>query len=191
MAITLGPDYIEGSGNMDFNRSGNTVFRSTNLGKTGQYPSFTAANTDLNWRYGPELGNSWSAASGWTYAADKWLVNQRGAGSYGFDTSNGRYYAPVSGYYMFGINKYFGNDTNNSSGYTHVNFRKNGNLNFNSGRHGHSIFGYVTTSFYVNGVTMENVIPMNAGDYVEPSPWMTTHSRFYMGHFQFFGHLIN
>ena len=193
MSIRFGSNYIQGSGQIDCRRSNNSTVVYTTYGKTGDYPSFTAACTDSNWRYGGQMGGNggWRAASSWPYAS--WSVNQRGAGSYGFNTSNGRYYAPVTGYYQFGMNMYLGNTTNNSSGYTHVNFRRNGQTSFNSGRHGHSIFGYKTHNFYHNGVTMENVISLTQGQYVEPSPyWAGGGSlRMYCGHFQFFGHLIN
>lgn len=192
MSITIGSNYISGSGNIDCRRSGNQTVVYTTYGKTGDYPSFTAACTDSNWRYGGQLGGSggWRQTSTWPYAT--WAVNQRGAGSYGFNTSNGRYYAPVTGYYMFGMNMYMGNTTNNSQGYTHVNFLKNGGTGFNSSRHGHSIFGYKTQNFYMNGITMENVISLTEGQYVSPGPyWGGGNNRLYCGHFQFFGHLIN
>ena len=191
MSIRFGSNYIQGSGNIDCRRSNNSTVVYTTYGKSGDYPSFSAACTDSNWRYGGQLGgaNQWRAASGWPYAS--WAVDQRGAGSYGFNTGNGRYYAPVTGYYMFGMRLYMGNTTNNSNGYTHVNFRRNGSLNFNSGRHGHSIYGYRTHNFYMNGATMENVISLSEGQYVEPSPYVRSNLRLYCGHFQFYGHLIN
>lgn len=192
MSITIGSNNISGSGDIGIKRSGSTPLSYGNFGKLGEYPSFSAGCTDANWRYGAQMGGAanWRAASTWPNAT--WAVDQRGAGSYGFDTTNGRYYAPVTGYYMFGMVMYYGNETNDSQGYTHVNFRKNGQLNFNSSRHGHSIFCYVSESFYANGIQMENVVPMNQGDYIEPSPyWAASYSRLYCGYFRFFGHLIN
>ena len=191
MSIRFGSNYIQGSGNIDCRRSNNSTVVYTTYGKSGDYPSFSAACTDSNWRYGGQLGgaNGWRNASSWPYAS--WSVNQRGAGSYGFNTGNGRYYAPVSGYYMFGMRLYMGNENQSSNGYTHVNFSRNGALNFNSGRHGHSIYGYRTHNFYMNGATMENIISLSEGQYVEPAPYVRGQFRLYCGHFQFYGHLIN
>ena len=197
MSITIGSNNISSDGGnttINFYRSGNNLLRFNNvLGKSGEYPSFTAACTDSNWRYSSQLGGngSWRASSTWTNAA-QWVVNQRAPGPYGFNTSNSRYYAPVAGYYMFGLNMYHRSESNNSQGYTHVNFAKNGSLNFNASRHGHSIFGHGAYSEYSDGVTMENLIFCNAGDYVEPSPYWSGggRSRIYCGHLQFFGHLI-
>lgn len=193
MAITIGSNNIStNSGNIDLRRSGSNVLAYSAQGKIGQYPSFTAACTDSAWRYGGQLGGdgNWRATSTWPYAT--WAVDQRGAGSYGFDTTNGRYYAPVTGYYMFGMNMYFGTETQNSQGYTHVNFRRNGQTNFNASRHGHSIFAHDAYSFYADGITMENVIYCTEGQYVEPSPYWAGggYCRLYCGHFQWFGHLI-
>lgn len=197
MSITIGSNFISSDGSnatINFYRGANNLLRFTNsVGKSGEYPSFTAACTDSNWRYSAQLGGNgnWRPASTWVNSS-QWAVNQRAPGAYGFNTSNGRYFAPVAGYYMFGINMYHGSDNSNSQGYTHVNFAKNGGLNFNASRHGHSIFGHNAQSFYSDGVTMENIIFCNVGDYVEPAPYWAPGglSRVYCGHFQFFGHLI-
>lgn len=198
MSITIGPNNITSDGgntSINFYRNSTSLLTyNSQVGKIGSYPSFTAACTLDAWQYGGQLGGngSWRTTTSWGPTTNRWAVNQRAQGAYGFNTTNGRYFAPVAGWYMFGINMYHGSDNSNSQGYTHVNFAKNGGLNFNSSRHGHSIFGHEAQSFYSNGITMENVIFCNVGDYVEPCPYWAGGglSRIYCGHFQFFGHLV-
>jgi len=197
MAINVGSNYIGSDGSTITFQTNNGTYASqvnSSIGGQANYPSFTAACTYDGWRYGGQLGGNsgWRETSTWGLNG-YWSVDQVAAGSYGFNTTYGRYYAPVSGYYMFGMNVYAGNTTSDSRGYFHNNFLKNGGTSFNgNGRHGHSIFGHDCHNFYVNGVTTENVIYCTQGQYVCPGPhWGGggTH-RWYMGHFQFFGHLL-
>lgn len=197
MAITIGPDYIDSNtADINFYTNGGTYVQQVNQtsGRRGEYPSFTSGCTYNGWRYGAQNGGAggWREANTWGLNG-YWVVNQRAAGSYGFQTSTCRYYAPVSGYYMFGMNMYAGNDNNNSQGYLHNNFLRNGGTSFNgNGRHGHSIFGHDTHNFYVEGVTTENVIYCDQGQYVSPGPYWAGGGtgRIYLGHFQFYGHLL-
>jgi len=196
MAITIGSNNIDSNTtDITFYTNGGTYAQQVNAtsGRTGIYPSFTAACTYEGWRYHGQLGgaNAWRETSTWGLNG-YWVADQRSPGSYGHDATTGRYYAPVSGYYMFGMNVYVGNDANNSSGYFHMNFLKNGGVNYNGlGRHAHSLFGHDTTNFYVDGVTVENVIYCDQGQYVCPGPYMGGgNGRIYMGHYQFYGHLL-
>jgi hypothetical protein len=196
MAITIGPNNIDSNTtDITFYTNGGTYAQQVNAtsGRTGIYPSFTAACTYEGWRYHGQLGGSggWRETSTWGLNG-YWVADQRSPGSYGHDATTGRYYAPVSGYYMFGMNLYVGNDANNSSGYFHMNFLKNGGTGYNGlGRHSHSLFGHDTTNFYVDGVTVENVIYCDQGQYVCPGPYMGGgNGRIYMGHYQFYGHLL-
>ena len=194
MAITIGSNTISSNTtDINFYRSStNLLTYNVQFGKIGTYCSFYACNNDSNWRYSGQLGGTggWREASTWSGAS--WSVTQRGQGSYGFNTGNGRYYAPVTGYYMFGMNFYHGSDNSNSQGYLHSNFLRNSGTGFNgNGRHGHSLFGHDAQSFYTNGCTTENVIFLTQGQYVAPGPYMGgSLSRIYMGHFQFYGHLV-
>jgi hypothetical protein len=196
MAITIGPNTIDSNtADITFYTNNSTYVQQVNQtsGRRSEYPSFTAACTYDGWRYHGQLGGSgsWREAATWGLNG-YWTVNQRSPGSYGFDTANCRYFAPVSGYYMFGMNTYMGNDTNISNGYFHMNFLKNGGTGFNGGgRHGHSLFGHDSFNFYVEGTTTENVIYCSQGQYVSPGPYMGGgNGRIYMGHFQFYGHLL-
>lgn len=197
MAITIGSNYIDSNtSDITFYTNNSTYVQQVNQtsGRIAQYPSFTAACTYDGWRYGGQNGgvSAWRDSGTWGLNG-YWTVNQRSAGSYGFDSANCRYYAPVSGYYMFGMNCYAGSDGSDSRGYFHNNFVKNGGTSYNGGgRHGHSIFGHDTHNFYVEGVTTENVIYCDQGQYVAPGPYWGGGGlqRWYMGHFQFYGHLL-
>lgn len=197
MAITFGSNNIDSNtADITFYTNGGTYVQQVNQtsGRRGEFPSFTAGCTYDGWRYGGQNGgvSSWREANTWGLNG-YWVVNQRAAGSYGFQTSTCRYYAPVSGYYMFGMNMYAGNDGSDSRGYFHNNFLKNGATGYNGqGRHGHSIFGHDCHNFYVEGVTTENIIYCDQGQYVTPGPYWGGGGlqRIYMGHFQFYGHLL-
>jgi hypothetical protein len=189
MAVIIGSNSIDSNtANIDF-YANNTYVQQVNdiSGRRTEYPSFHAAGTLSQWRYQAQIGGS-----GWRVnisLATSWAVNQRGAGGFGFNTTNGRYFAPVSGYYQFGMTVYYLDDANTNS-YTHMNFSRNGGLNFNNGRHGHSIFNLNSHGSYAHGINMENIIFCDQGQYVSPAPFLNAGSqRIYMGHFHFYGHL--
>ncbi len=165
MAVIIGSNSIDSNtANIDF-YANNTYVQQVNdiSGRRTEYPSFHAAGTLSQWRYQAQIGGS-----GWRVnisLATSWAVNQRGAGGFGFNTTNGRYFAPVSGYYQFGMTVYYLDDANTSS-YTHMNFSRNGGLNFNNSRHGHSIFNLNSHGSYAHGINMENIIFCDQGQYV-------------------------
>ena len=197
MAITISGNTISSNTtDITFYTNNSSYVQQVNstTGRRSEYPSFTACCTYDGWRYGGQLGgvSGWRDAGNWGIN-NYFSVSQRAAGSYGFQTGTCRYFAQVSGYYMFGMNMYAGNDSSDSRGYFHNNFLKNGGTSYNGGgRHGHSIFGHDCHNFYVEGVTTENVIYCDQGQYVTPGPhWGGGgQQRIYMGHFQFYGHLL-
>ena len=195
MAVTIGSNYVRtNSGNINMYRSSNNALNITNVGKQGQYPAFNASTNDTNWRYGGQLGgvSNWRETATWGAVRNRWVVQQKAQGSYGFDTDTGRYYAPVSGYYNFGITAYYGCESQNSQGYSHWNFRRNGQVNFNGGRHGHAIFGHDVMNYHVDGLQIENLTYLNTGEWMAPAPYWGACGRngTYMGHFTWWGYLM-
>lgn len=192
MAIIIGSNDINSNtASINF-YANNTYVQEVNqtYGRRTEYPSFHAACTFDAWRYSGQIGGcgSWREIADWG-VNNNWSVNQRGAGSFGFNTTTGRYFAPVSGYYQFGMTMYYLDD-GNTYHYTHVNFGKNGGLNYNNGRHGHSIFNHPSHGSYAHGINMENVIYCDQGQFVSPQPYHNCgNQRWYMGHFHFYGHL--
>ena len=195
MSITIGSNTVSSNSGNNINcfKDSSNSLSFTSLGKVGQYPAFIAKTDDDNWRYGGQLGgvSNWRDTSTWTEVRGDWVAIDRSPGSYGFDTDTGRYYAPVTGYYKFGVTAYYGCETNNSQGYSHWNFLRNGATGFN-GRHGHAIFGHDCINYHVDGLQVENVIYCTAGQYVCPGPYWGAggYNRTYMGHFCWWGHLI-
>jgi hypothetical protein len=191
MAITIGSNNLtSNTASIEFQSNNNFVQEvNQTVGRRTQYPMFSAACTFDAWRYAGQLGcNQWREVAGWGVGGS-WSVTQRGAGSFGFQTSTGRYFAPVSGYYKFGMTMYYLDD-GNTYHYTHVNFGKNGGLNYNNGRHGHSIFNYPSHGSYAHGINMENIIYCDQGQYISPQPyWNCGNQRIYCGHFNYYGHL--
>lgn len=191
MAISISGNTISSNeATTTFYTNGGTYVQEVNnsWGRRTNYPSFNAAIAYDAWRYSGQMsGAGWRQTTEWG-TGDAWTWTQTGAGSYGM-SSNGRYYAPVSGYYQFGMVVYYLDDANSYS-YTHMNFGKNGGLNYNNSRHGHSIFNYPSHGSYSHGINMESIIYCDQGQYVCPQPYLNGASqRIYMGHFGFFGHL--
>lgn len=193
MAIIIGSNNITSdTTDIDF-YSNNTFVQEVNstVGRSTNYPSFHASCNLDEWRYAGQIGcNQWREMGNWGFsAAGRWSVNQRGAGSFGFDTTNGRYFVPVNGYYQFGMTVYYLDD-GNTYHYTHMNFGVNGATNYNNGRQGHSMFNHPSHGSYSKGINMENMFSLSQGQYVSPMPYMNCgNQRIYMGHFHFYGHL--
>ena len=148
-------------------------------------PAFHAAGTS-GWTYGGQIGGSnveWGSALGWTNT-------QQGAGSYGFNNSQGRYYAPVTGRYYFYASTYFYND-NNSYNYIHFMFGKNGSVSFNNGRSPYSIFAHGTPNNHVDGIVHSTNVDLSQGQYMTiQTPWNVGVTRAYGNYTLFCGALI-
>jgi hypothetical protein len=196
MAITIGDNYIgSDNANMIFYTNNSTEVARVNSTSGRQFnsPSFYASCTYDAWRYWGQMSgaNVWRNTDAWGVDG-YWSVTQRAQGSYGFNTTYGRYYAPVSGYYVFGQTYYAYSDSN-AYNYMHINFNKNNGTSYNGGgRHGHSIFGHPDHSSHQAGINHESVIYCSQGEFVNPAPYLGTGNgtgRIYMGHFHFYGHL--
>ena len=189
MAITIGPDYVASSSNLLMQPAGTTTaeydtqaIRNGN----GKTPAFNASGT-AGWLYRSQIGNDVEWASSLA-----WAIQQQGAGSYGFDTSNGRYYAPITGRYYFYASTYFRCDTNTDNCYIHFMFGKNGARTYNNGRQPYNIYAHNTQNNYPDGINTSVCCNLSEGQYmVMKCPWASNNSRAYAAHTIFCGGLIS
>ena len=102
-----------------------------------------------------------------------------------FNTSNGRFTAPVAGIYLFGFSIYRGNNA-----FSQFIFRKNGSdpASFAGGD------AYGTAQYSPGneglGFTLTSMLELAAGDYVTVGVRSGSSGSFYQGHTYFFGHLV-
>lgn len=176
--------------------------------------AFTVAGTTrmrINSAGHKTVGNSstegsimWQATptTGWTYANSYggyswreigsgigWDSYQRGGSN--FSNSNGRFTAPVSGFYALNWQSYNYNDDNNTPNYIHVSFGRNGNVNPYSGRNPHGIWMHGTVANHANGVSCDLDLYLNQGEYASMFfHWSGGPSRVHGTHSIFNGFLI-
>jgi len=192
MAITIGPSYIQSSGNMDMRVSTSNIverFYNGYAGGNDYQPAFNAHGT-VGWTYYPSGWNELGSSVGFS---PTWY--QKGAGSYGMN-SNGRYYAPKTGYYYFHCDLYTLNDDNSTANYGHLQFARNGSLGWNNGRVPYTIYGHGNArgigSAYPHGPNISSILYLSEGQYCSIywySPGRGT-TRYYGNHSFFCGHLI-
>jgi len=146
----------------------------------------------------------WQAAptTGWTYANSYggygwreigsgigWDSYQRGGSN--FSNSNGRFTAPVSGFYHLNWQSYNYNNNNNTNNYVHLSFTRSGGLGAWSGRTPHGIWMHGTRNNHANGVTMNLDLYLSAGQYTSMMfYWAGGPSRIHGNHSIFNGFLI-
>lgn len=193
MPITIGSNYIQSTGNMDMRVStSNIVERFYNgfAGGNDYQPAFVATGT-VGWTY---YGGGWNELGVNVGYSPTWY--QKGAGSYGFN-SNGRYYAPRSGYYYFHSDLYTLNDDNSTSNYGHHQFAINGSLGWNNGRVPYTIYGHGNSqgvgSAYPHGPNISAIMFLSEGQYCSQY-WYSPgrgRTRYYGAHSFFYGHLIS
>jgi hypothetical protein len=170
---------VNGSDAMQIDSSGRTSFP--------QKPAFAAAGQP-GWLYSNSYGGTGdrelNSIMNWN------LAHQYGGSN--FNTSNGRYTAPVSGYYHFSTMWYLLNDSNGTNSYIHSFFRKNGSVNTTpSGRIPYNINMHGNSSNYDDGASYSSIQYLNAGQYVSLCVrWHSTNSRHHAGHQIFSGQLI-
>jgi len=146
-----------------------------------------------------------SATRGWLYANSyggrgtyecgsvmSWNNAAHQTGGSNWNPSNGRYTAPVSGYYVFHTCWYFLNNNNSTPSYIHAWIARNGNVNWTpGGRTPYTINMHGNRNNYDDGSNYSAVMQLNAGQYA--SVWIRWHnynSRHHAGHHIFSGHLI-
>ena len=102
-----------------------------------------------------------------------------------FNTTNGRFTAPVAGVYLFGFSIY-----NGSNPFAQFIFRKNGSdpASFAGG----DAYGTAEYPASVNalGFTLTSMLELAVGDYVTVGVRSGSSGTFYQGHTYFFGHLV-
>ncbi len=160
----------------------------TNLKASGQ-PWFNARGATSSWKYASDFGgvNNWREMG----STMSWTNNQQGAGSYGFNTSTGRYTAPVAGKYYFYASTYYRNDSNSTSNYIHYLFGVNGAQNWNVGGTPYNIYGHGELQYYSDGISVSGIINLGVGDYVSIRPyWSGDSGRMYSDYSLFCGYLI-
>ncbi len=153
------------------------------------HPAFAVSAT-AGWLYASNYGGTGnrelnSGPMGWNNAAHQTGGNQ-------WNPSNGRYTAPISGYYVFHTAWYMLNDNNSTPSYVHCWIGRNGGLGtLPGGREPYTINMHGNRNNYDDGSVYSNVFNMNAGDYASVFiRWHSFNSRHHAGHHIFSGHLI-
>jgi hypothetical protein len=120
-----------------------------------------------------------------------WTGEQRGGSN--FNYGNGRFTAPVAGFYQFMFETYARNDRNNNQGYYHMSFGVNGGNGMVGGRAPHGIYGHSNAQrYYPNGTHVDLGTYLNAGQYVEVRVfWHNNQTRFHSAHSVFNGYMIS
>jgi hypothetical protein len=120
-----------------------------------------------------------------------WTGQQRGGSN--FNYGNGRFTAPVAGFYQFMFETYSRNDRNNNQGYYHMSFGVNGGNGMVGGRTPHGIYGHSNAQrYYPNGTHVDLGTYLNAGQYVEVRVfWHNNQTRFHSAHSVFNGYMIS
>lgn len=159
------------------------IVDSSGRGQEPNRPSFHAAGTG-GWYYWNSFGGA-----GWREININWQITQQGGANC---NSNGRFTAPVSGYYWFYLQSYYYNDTNGTPGYTHWNIGRNGSPSTSvSGRHPHTMFAHGLPNNHAPGIMTASQFFMNAGDYSSPQPYGPNGpGRFHGDHSLWCGFLI-
>lgn len=199
MAITIGGngDRITCDTNMDLRVNTSTVVENFYNGFAGgnpNQPAFNAHGTAGAWRY--LSANTWNELGVTGNMIFNWTWYQKGQGSYGMN-SNGRYFAPRSGYYYFHCDFYQLQDTNNTANYTHLVFGINSNVSWNNGRVPYTIYGHGNSqgvgSAYAHGPNISAIMYLSEGQYCSPYMYKgnSGNTRIYTDHSFFCGHLIS
>jgi hypothetical protein len=146
-----------------------------------------------------------SATAGWLYASNyggtgtfelgsvmSWNNASHQTGGSNWNPSNGRYTAPVGGYYVFHTAWYRLNDDNNTPSYVHTFIGRSGNYGIMpGGRQPHNIHMHGNRNNYDDGGVQSVVFSMSAGDYASVFiRWHNYNSRHHAGHHIFSGHMI-
>lgn len=151
------------------------------------HPAFAAAGTN-GWLYANSYGGTGyrevTSQMGWTTSHQ--------TGGTNFNSSNGRFTAPVNGYYVFHTHWYLLNDNNSTSSYVHLFFSKNSAIGWTqSGRAPYVMNMHGNRNNYDDGASYSCVMPLNAGEYCSLGiVWHSYNSRQHCGHQIFSGYLI-
>lgn len=183
--------YFSGNDEIAISTGGSQKIRFDSTGRpiNPNQPAFYASGTG-GWYYHNSFPSTASPGGQWRELinAFTWNIQQQGGSNM---ASNGRFTAPVSGYYYMYAQTYMYNDANNSNGYSHFNIGRNSSIyTGNTGRAPHTIYGHGVPSHYVPGIMASTTFYMNAGDYASICPYMAPVARFHGDHSMFAGYLI-
>jgi hypothetical protein len=168
---------------MRINSSGHkTVGTDSNAGSV----MYMAMGTS-GWTYRDSYGgpNAWREIGG----GMGWDSYQRGGSN--FNNSNGRFTAPVTGFYHLTWQTYHYCDDNGTENYHHITFSRNGGTGANNGRTSHGIWGHGVRNNHINGTIRENVLYLEAGQFTSILVYFASGpSRLHGNHSVFAGSLI-
>jgi hypothetical protein len=165
-----------------------TLIESSGRVRRPEHPAFAVSATN-GWLYASNYGGTgtfeMASIMAWNNAAHQ-------TGGNNWNPSNGRYTAPVSGYYVFHSIWYYLNDNNSTPSYVHTWIARNGNVSWmTGGRNPYNINMHGNRNNYDDGSNYSAVFQLNAGEYA--SCWIRWHSfnsRQHAGHQIFSGNLI-
>jgi len=172
--------YFTGTNNVSISTAGGNVNSFSRQGANNttfhtqpNLPVFMASGNG-GWYYGNAFGgngrwaelNNLQPGGGWAWQ----IASQQGGSNL---ATNGRFTAPVAGWYWFYVQSYQYNDTNNSAGYMHWVIGYNGTIGTDrvTGRAPHTIYGHQVSANHVPGVSANLQMYLNAGDYAIPQPY--------------------
>lgn len=177
------------SNTVDFITNGSVQMQFDSGGRVRRpnHPAFAAAGTN-GWLYASNYGGTGyrevTSQMGWTTSHQ--------TGGTNFDSNNGRFTAPVTGYYVFHTHWYLLNDNNSTPSYVHLFFSKNSGIGWTqSGRAPYVMNMHGNRNNYDDGASYSCVMPLNAGEYCSLGiVWHSYNSRQHCGHQIFSGYLI-
>lgn len=179
-----------GTDEVRFTINGSDAMRVTSGARVSfpRKPAFAAVGQP-GWLYSNSFGGTGSRELN---SVMNWNLAHQYGGS-NFNTSNGRFTAPVSGYYHFSTMYYLYNNTNGTNSYIHTFFAKNGTEGTSpSGRIPYNMNMHGNSNNYDDGACYNSIQFLNAGQYV--SLYIRWHangnSRIHAGHQIFSGQLI-
>jgi len=181
--------YMTGSDNLRFSVNGTDVMVMDSSGRVREpnKPAFAACGTP-GWLYANSFGGT-----GWRElgSAMSWSVSHQYGGS-NFSNSNGRYTAPVSGWYHFSTMYYYYNNTNSTNSYQHHMWARNGSVTISpSSRNPYVINMHGNTNSHDDGACYNMIMYLNSGQYCSIYNYFATgNGRLHAGHQIFSGQLV-
>ena len=182
--------YFPGGDDLRMAVNGTDVVRIDGAGRTRfpSRPAFAAVG-QAGWRYANSYGGSRGERE--IGGPMNYTTGHQTGGS-NFSNGNGRFTAPVSGWYHFSTMWYWYNNNNNTNEYIHPWIRRNNSRRTSPGsRDPYMILLHGNRNNYEDGVNQCNIMYMNAGQYASLGAYFRgNQGRHHCGHQIFSGHLI-